>query len=38
MPTPDEGREPGTTVLGRATRNVSANDLMWDLFERHPLG
>ena len=31
------GRQPGTRVLGRATRNVSANDLMWDFFERHPL-
>jgi polyhydroxybutyrate depolymerase len=33
------GRQPATKVLGRATRNVSANDLMWDFFERHrPVG
>jgi polyhydroxybutyrate depolymerase len=32
------GREPGTRVLGRSTRNVAANDLMWEFFERHPLG
>jgi polyhydroxybutyrate depolymerase len=31
------GRDPGTTVLGRATRNVSANDLMWEFFEKHPM-
>ena len=31
------GREPRTKVLGRATRNVSANDLLWDFFERHPM-
>jgi polyhydroxybutyrate depolymerase len=31
------GRQPGTRVLGRSTRNVSANDLMWEFFERHPM-
>jgi polyhydroxybutyrate depolymerase len=31
------GREPGTKVLGRATRNVSANDMMWDFFEKHAM-
>jgi polyhydroxybutyrate depolymerase len=25
-------------ALGRATRNVSANDLIWDFFRRHPMG
>ena len=24
--------------LGRSTRNVSVNDLMWEFFERHRLG
>jgi polyhydroxybutyrate depolymerase len=31
------GRDPGTKVLGRATKNVSANDVMWDFFQRHPM-
>jgi polyhydroxybutyrate depolymerase len=31
------GREPPTQVLGRSTKNVSANDLMWEFFQRHPL-
>ena len=24
-------------VLGKSTRDVSANDLMWEFFERHPM-
>lgn len=32
------GRHPGTKVLGRATMNVSANDLIWGFFRRHPMG
>jgi polyhydroxybutyrate depolymerase len=32
------GRQPGTRVLGRTTMSVSANDLIWDFFQRHPLG
>ena len=31
------GRAPGLKVLGKATRNVSANDLMWEFFEKHPM-
>jgi polyhydroxybutyrate depolymerase len=31
------GREPPLKVLGKATRNVSASDLMWAFFERHPM-
>jgi polyhydroxybutyrate depolymerase len=31
------GRVLGTRTLGRATRNVSANDLMWEFFRRHPM-
>lgn len=31
------GRDPGTTRLGRSTRIVSANDLIWEFFERHPM-
>lgn len=29
------GRQPGTEVLGRATKNVSANDLIWAFFQKH---
>ncbi len=28
---------PGSAALGRSTRDVSANDLIWEFFERHPL-
>ena len=31
------GREPLVKFLGKATRNVSANDLMWEFFEKHPM-
>ncbi len=31
------GRGPGLKVLGKATGNVSANDLMWEFFEKHPM-
>jgi polyhydroxybutyrate depolymerase len=31
------GRQPRLASLGRATRNISANDLMWAFFQRHPL-
>jgi polyhydroxybutyrate depolymerase len=26
---------PELKVLGRSTRNVSANDLMWEFFKKH---
>jgi polyhydroxybutyrate depolymerase len=29
---------PGSATLGRSTRNVSANDLIWEFFDRHPMG
>jgi polyhydroxybutyrate depolymerase len=32
------GRPPRTKALGRAAMNVSANDLIWDFFQRHPMG
>jgi polyhydroxybutyrate depolymerase len=28
---------PGSAALGRSTSNVSANDIIWELFERHPM-
>ena len=31
------GREPRLRALGRSTREISANDLMWEFFERHPM-
>jgi len=29
------GREPTVPMLGTATRDISANDLMWEFFQRH---
>jgi len=31
------GREPPRRILGRSTRDISANDLMWEFFQRHPM-
>jgi polyhydroxybutyrate depolymerase len=33
------GREfgPALRVLGKSTKDVSANDLMWEFFEKHPM-
>jgi polyhydroxybutyrate depolymerase len=31
------GRDSGAKFLGKATKNVSANDLMWEFFKKHPL-
>jgi polyhydroxybutyrate depolymerase len=31
------GREPRVRLLGKSTKNISANDLMWDFFEKHPM-
>jgi polyhydroxybutyrate depolymerase len=31
------GREPRFFLLGKSTRNISANDLIWDFFEKHPM-
>jgi polyhydroxybutyrate depolymerase len=31
------GRDPTRRFLGAATRDISANDLIWEFFERHPL-
>jgi polyhydroxybutyrate depolymerase len=30
------GQEPRFKILGKSTKNVSANDLMWDFFQKHP--
>ena len=31
------GREPGVRFLGKSTHNISANDLMWEFFRKHPM-
>ena len=31
------GRDPTRRFLGAATKHISANDLIWEFFERHPL-
>jgi polyhydroxybutyrate depolymerase len=31
------GRQPLLKMLGRATRNISANEMMWAFFQKHPM-
>ena len=31
------GREPLVQRLGKSTRDISANDLMWEFFQKHPM-
>ena len=31
------GQEPRLRFLGKSTKNISANDLMWDFFVKHPM-
>lgn len=31
------GREPRVRVLGKSTKDISANDLIWDFFQKHPI-
>ncbi|HEX3659620.1 MAG TPA: PHB depolymerase family esterase [Pirellulales bacterium] len=31
------GRNPGFQFLGKSTQDISANDLIWDFFQRHPM-
>jgi polyhydroxybutyrate depolymerase len=31
------GRERGQSLLGKSTKKISANDLMWEFFKRHPM-
>ncbi|MFM8239471.1 MAG: alpha/beta hydrolase family esterase, partial [Actinomycetota bacterium] len=31
------GREPRMRALGISTRDISANDMMWEFFQRHPM-
>jgi polyhydroxybutyrate depolymerase len=29
--------QPGVKVLGKSTKNISANEEMWKFFEKHPM-
>jgi polyhydroxybutyrate depolymerase len=31
------GRTPRIELLGKSTKNISANDLIWEFFEKHPM-
>ncbi|HMB06094.1 MAG TPA: PHB depolymerase family esterase [Isosphaeraceae bacterium] len=31
------GQEPPIPFLGKSTRDISANDLIWDFFQKHPM-
>ena len=31
------GQEPRLKALGKSTKNISANDMMWEFFQRHPM-
>lgn len=31
------GQEPRVAFLGKSTKNISANDAMWEFFQKHPL-
>jgi polyhydroxybutyrate depolymerase len=31
------GRQPPVGFVGRSTKNISANDLMWEFFQKHPM-
>ncbi len=31
------GNEPIVAMLGKSTKDISANDLMWEFFQRHPM-
>ncbi len=31
------GRDPEVRLNGKSTKNISANDLMWEFFKRHPM-
>ena len=31
------GQQPPVGFLGKSTKNISANDLIWEFFRKHPL-
>ena len=31
------GQQPPVSFIGRSTKNISANDLIWEFFEKHPM-
>ena len=34
---PWPGQQPPVSFIGRSTKNISANDLIWEFFEKHPM-
>jgi polyhydroxybutyrate depolymerase len=31
------GMDPPVAMLGKSTKDISANDLMWEFFQKHPM-
>ena len=31
------GQQPGLSLIGKSTREISANRMIWDFFEKHPM-
>ena len=31
------GRDLGLSLIGKSTLEISANDLMWEFFQKHPM-
>ena len=31
------GQDPMVGFIGKSTKNISANDLIWELFVKHPM-
>ncbi|MEI8372252.1 MAG: hypothetical protein WCJ35_05370 [Planctomycetota bacterium] len=31
------GQQPPVDFIGKSTKNISANDLIWEFFEKHPM-
>ena len=31
------GKQPPVGFIGKSTKNISANDLIWEFFEKHPM-
>jgi polyhydroxybutyrate depolymerase len=31
------GKQPPVSFIGKSTKNISANDLIWEFFEKHPM-
>jgi len=31
------GQEPPVSFIGKSAKNISANDLIWEFFKKHPM-